>query len=270
MKKSGFLAADTPTTLSAEYVKEQRAEVVAKHQNQVQKIKDEILVLEGKKASLKTDLALAFKERQTLVEQRENAQKQSQVGVDLSIITLNKQKESFLNEKETAERAHEERLLELRAETRKNESILRGIEARRGTIDENTKRVNDYGLRVAAEEDKLKNFEKKLWVKETDLRDREGKLKAQLSGIENQKEGIKAQMSVLAIARTANAKDITELKELRDSLISIKKQSEEATQELVLEREKNESIRTNQEYERQIKDLETKLKDYKNKLKRKK
>lgn len=255
-------------TLDPEYVKLQRKEILEKYSEKILELKNEISELELKKADLENYLKSAFKDRLELVESRERAQKQSEKETSLGASALIESKERFSAEKEAASNIHESRLSELRAETRKSESILSSARAESLKIEELKKKVDDYGKRVADQEAlNIKELER-LKAEKDALSEERGRIQALRDSIEPMIQSVESQKQVLSIRQNSANQEIQELNSSREALKEERIKNQESIQDLkALKLSTEQVLKTNNDVLSDIKIREQAIKENENKFK---
>ena len=267
MKKNGFQSGPQ-STLNSDYVKEQRAEVVKKHHDQVLAIKKEIAVLENKKASIEADLAVAFKDRLALVESRESAIKTSDKELTDKTIATNSAKEVLERAQAEFETSTENRLNEIRAETRKNESLLSALSEQKAAFEAIEQKNKESEVVLAAREKDLQSQESLLAHREADIESEIGKLQAIKSSIDPTLAEINSKRQALSVQQQSVNADINFLNGLLEAVKNEKALNESILSELKTEKQNaSKAVKENLDILRDIKSREVLIKENENKVK---
>lgn len=263
----GFAKATDSSSLDPEYVKLQRKEVIEEYSKKVSGLKEEISVLESKKASLEADLALAFNSRQALIESNEKVLKVKEG--ELSSMSINlRHKAVALDERQEADlKAHQIRLSELQAETAKSESILTSVRAESEKLENSKNKLTKQLLDVSSQEANINTKESRLQEEKDKISEERGKLEALKSSLEAIQKDIDSQKQVLALRQTSANQEISQLSELRESLEKDRLLNETSLKELEIQNDKNSvDLALNKEILADIKRREQALKENENKF----
>ena len=236
---SGFLSGIKAKLTQPQHEFGQRERVFKQYQEKISILEDKINDLERNKACLETDLTIAFRERLALVESREEASKELEKNVSLKKIAIDQEVEEHSRQVSRAQQDYLLRLDEIRAERHKNESILKAIQDRQGTMDANIKRVDDYGARIAAREEICNQRDRAFEEKKNALDHRIGQLKAEDSRLEVTRKEIQAEMGVLSLSRQTNETKIQELMGILSRLGELRNQIRSDRENLRIEKEEN-------------------------------
>jgi chromosome segregation ATPase len=246
MRNNGFLQPGHTTTLSADYVKEQRKEVVEAYQKKLEKLKAEYDDLMAKKATIEVDLKVAFEARFKKVEQEEKRLKDVDHVVSGNVMKLESLKSEHREAVKALEKANMEALEVLKEETKKSKSILESAAKREESTDKAIARFDEYSKTVTEKEEWLNKRSEALDKREKDLNNRQGEISAEVGRYQEVRDKIRTEQDMLALNRDANRKQLEQISSERSELMQIRQQVKDETTQLRIDREENQRLaRTN-------------------------
>jgi chromosome segregation ATPase len=218
--QGGFEA--TAPVITAEAIREQRADQVRKHQAVIAELEKKAKDLGERLLNLDREIEEAYKSRDERFRADEKAISLQRSQVDGREIRLGQDIEAFNREKAAWKAQNAKERAEIRALIDSNDSILEGIRAQRADMEALAKRVDDYGLRVSAKDGDLKAREDRLVQAQNLYEKNMGDLQALELRVRQQRQELKIELDTMTVQRATFA-------ETQARLETLKKEAEEAT-----------------------------------------
>ena len=207
--------------VTKEAVEAQRADHVKRHQDIIENLEKKVMAAKARLEGVEAEIEKAYKQRQERFEVEERAISLQRRQADGHEIRLNQDIEAFKSEKSTWQAQNAKDRASIEALIDKNEAVLSGIQAHRLEMEVSTRRVDDYGVRLAIKDDEIKAREARLQSAQNFYEKQMGEVKALENRVAQQRTELKIESDTMAVQRAT-------FEENRRSLEALKKSSDEA------------------------------------------
>ena len=254
--------------MTAEFIREQRADIVKAFQSKVLSLKDQVAVLEARLKNITQEISKHFMEREKSIEYLEIALSERQKEIDANGRALNKLKADFEKSRAQMEAGVKAGIDEYDKKIVSNEALLRAVREREAIAASIEARVEESGIKLGLIQEDISKEKKELENRVRIFEKAKGDYEAAKISLDGERTAIRREAEVLKLNRESYESKKQELQELiaaketltKQADISIAKLQEETEKSLQVLREQQRLSKTNTEIITKIAERENKAK----------
>ena len=254
--------------MTAEFIREQRSDIVKEFQSKVLALKDQIATLETRRKNIEEEISKHFLSREHDIEALEIALKEKQKGIDADGRALNKLKSEFEKHRAQMEASVRSSINEYDKKIVSNEAILKATREREAIVVAVGARIEEGGRKLGEIQSDIDRKSKALDQRIKEFEKEKGNYEAAKVSLESERTSIKREAQVLKLNRESYESKRQELEQLTAEFKAAKESAEVETARLKEETEK--SIQVLKEQQRISKtntEIITKIAERENKAK---